>query len=396
MRALLHEIIEGILPELECLRHDLHQHPEIRFEERWTSDRIADFLDKHSILYDRGFAKGTGLVATLSGARGPCVALRTEMDALEIAEETALPYASSVPGRMHACGHDGHMAALCGAAAAMGLFRAEIPGEVRFLFQPGEEVAGGARYMIEDGALDGVDAIFGMHGWPSLPLGHVGVKAGVFMAGAQDFLIRVRGVGAHGAEPGAGVDPIVITGHIILALQSIVSREVDPLEGSVVTVGIVRAGHSTNIIPETAELRGTLRALKPSVMEKLGAGVKRIAEHVAAAHRGSAEVDLGQGPYPPLTNDPGMAAFVRDTACEQLGAEFVVDLDQPFMVSEDFAFYLEKTPGAFFYLGTNPGQSDSPPKLHSPRYDFPDEALGPAVRMLTGLALRFIEANRSA
>lgn len=394
MDELLRKTVAEILPEIVELRHELHQHPEIRFEEVWTAGRVARFLDQAAIPYQQGLAKGTGIVATIQGGAGNhangVVALRADMDALEIHEETGLPYASQVPNRMHACGHDGHTACLCGVAKVLARHKDRLPGVVKLLFQPAEEVAGGARFMIEDGALDGVDAIFAFHGWPSIPLGQVAIKSGCLMAGAQDFRIVVRGAGCHAADPAAGIDPIVPAAHIVTALQSIVSREIDPRETGVVTIAMIQAGHATNIIPETAELRGTLRSLEPKLQEKLAATLERIAVETARAYRATAEVELGQHPYPPLHNDPAMSGLVRETVIEALGNDKLIELDVPCMASEDFAFYLQRVPGAFFYLGLNPDPAHPYPPLHSARYDFPDAAIPTAVRLLSRLTLRFL------
>ncbi|HOJ33811.1 MAG TPA: amidohydrolase [Candidatus Hydrogenedentes bacterium] len=377
------------------LRHELHANPELRFQEKWTSNRIAAFLEEHSIPFDRGFAEGTGIVATLKGKSRKCVALRAELDALPIHEETGLPYASQHQGCMHACGHDGHMAALCGAAAVLGAVRESLPATVKFLFQPGEETAGGAELMIRDGALDGVDAIFALHGWPDLPLGKVGIKAGPFMAGAQDFSVRVLGKGAHGAMPHAGIDPIVIAAHIITGLQTIVSRRTSPLDAVVVTVAQIHAGTSTNVIPESLEFRGTMRAFQKNILENLRSSLDTLCKCTAEAHGGSASVTFGNPAYPPVINDPAMTEFLRETARIALGSESVIALDQPAMVSEDFAFYLQKVRGAFFYLGLNgeKGESAGCARLHSPYFDFPDAALEPAIRLFVGIAWRCFEKS---
>ncbi len=388
------DLLQRIMPEIIQLRHELHAHPEIRFKEEWTSNRIAAFLEEKMIPYDRGFANGTGIVATLRGKTDRTVALRADMDALPITEETGLPYASVFPGCMHACGHDGHMAALCGAAAILAVMRDQLKANVKFIFQPGEESAGGARLMIRDGALDDVEAIFGLHGWPDLPLGVVGLRSGALMAGAQDFFVEIEGKGSHGATPHAGIDPLVAAAHVVMALQTIVSRRINPLEAAVVTVGQLHAGSGTNIIPTVARLSGTIRAFQPETMEQLRSHIAEIVTSTARAHQCRAGVLFGDCPYPPLINTPTMTALVNNTVTELFGKDAIVELDKPVMMAEDFAFYLEKVPGNFFYLGLqkNGSPSDETPRLHSPRFDFPDDALEPATQLFVAIALRYIDS----
>jgi len=258
MSDTVHEAAASLAPECVSLRHELHMHPEIRFEEEWTSNRLAAFLEGAGIPFRRGYAKGTGIVADFGAAEGPLVALRTDIDALEIHEATGLPYASTIANRMHACGHDGHMAIACGAAKLLKQREADLPGRVRVLFQPGEEIAAGASYMVEEGAMDGVDAVFGLHGWPLLPLGHVGVKPGPMMASANDFRIRVTGRGCHAAMPHTGVDPIYAAASITTALQGFVTREIAPTEPAIVSIGEIKAGSTSNIIPDEAMLHGKI------------------------------------------------------------------------------------------------------------------------------------------
>lgn len=378
------------MPEVTALRHDFHQHPELRFHERWTSERIARFLDENRVPYRRGYAKGTGIVAALEGRKGKTVALRADMDGLEIMEATGLSYASLASGRMHACGHDGHMACLCGVAKALSLHRGALAGTVKFIFQPAEELAGGGRLMVEEGVLDDVDAVFALHGWPGLPVGSIGIRPGWMMAGADFFKIVVHGKGCHGADPASGVDPVVVAAHIITALQTIVSRERDPREPAVVTVARIEAGTESNIIPEQAMLVGTIRGFRPEVCDALRVGVARIAQQTAQAFRASAAVEFGQHPYPALYNDPTMTQLVRNIAARTLGDTHVAMLDMPSMMSEDFAFYLQKAPGVFIYLGLNANPPASYAPLHNPQFDFNDDALPTGMTLLTHLALQVL------
>ncbi len=393
MSSPLHTTVDGVLPEIVALRHELHQHPEIRFEERWTSDRIARFLDGIDVPYERGFARGTGIVATLRGSEGRTILLRADMDALEIQEETGLPYASQIPNRMHACGHDGHSACLCGVAKTLATHRNDLRGTVKFVFQPAEEEAAGGRLIVEEGVLDGVDAAFALHGWPSIPAGHVGLRSGWTMAGADIFKITVKGKACHGADPAAGIDPIVVAAHITTALQSVVSRELNPWDTGVVTVAKIHAGSATNIIPGSAVLEGTFRSLNAGVREVIEQGIRRIAMKTAEAHRAEAEVHVSETRYPPLYNDEATTAFVRETALSVLGADRVIDSPYPYMGAEDFSFYLQKAPGTFIWLGVNPIPGETYPSLHNPRYNFSDEAIRPAILLMSSIAIRYLSES---
>ncbi|MBP8130966.1 MAG: amidohydrolase [Candidatus Hydrogenedentes bacterium] len=391
MHSRLRSTIAEILPEITALRHELHGHPETRFEERWTSDRIARFLDEAGVAHTRGWAGGTGIVAEFGPAGGRSVALRADIDALEIQEETGLPYASTVAGRMHACGHDGHTAILCGAAKTLARHLDLLRGGVRLIFQPAEEIAGGGKYMVEEGALNGAAGAFALHAWPGIPAGKVGLRAGCAMASADFFRIEVAGKGGHGAAPASCVDPVVAAAHIVLALQSIVSRERAPWEAGVVTIGRIDGGSTSNIIPDRVLMEGTLRALDAAQRAAMSESLRRIAEHAAAALRARAEVFVSETGYPPLHNDAASCAFVRDTVTACLGPEAVLEVEHPFMTAEDFAYYLEKTPGAFLFLGNDPpGVTEAPP-LHSPRFRFNDSALATGIETMAELAIRFHE-----
>jgi amidohydrolase len=384
------ETIESCLPELIDLRHEFHEHPEIRFEEEWTSNRIAAFLDAEGIAYTRGHAKGTGIVATITGKPGRTVALRSDMDALEIEEETGVAYASKIPERMHACGHDGHMANLCGTAKVLNLHRDELEGTVKFIFQPAEEQAAGGRLIVEEGLLDDVDGVFGLHCWPSLPVGQVGVKSGAAMASADFFRITVTGVGCHAADPASGVDPVLVASHILTALQSIVARETNPWDPAVLSVASIHGGFASNVIPETATMEGTFRALSAQVRNRIFEAIHRIAENTAKAHRAEANVSFDGEPYPFLENDPEMSELVQETVRDVFGAERLHVPKFASMASEDFAFYLQKKPGAFLFLGNNPDPDTRYPGLHSPHFDFCDAALPVGIELMTSVAKRFL------
>ena len=390
MNESVRDAVRDVLPEVVELRRELHAHPEIRFEERWTSDRIARFLDEAGIAHTRGHAKGTGIVGVVEGAGDRTVALRADMDALEIQEKTGALYASRIKNRMHACGHDGHTACLCGAAKVLARHRALLKGRVKLIFQPAEENEGGGRYMVEEGVLDDVQAAFALHAWPTLPAGKAAIARHQVMAGADFFRIDIHGKGGHGANPGPTVDPIVVAAHIITALQTIVSRETDPWDAAVVTIGRVQAGSAPNIIPEHARLEGTFRALTRAERTRITAAIRRIAGTTAQAFRATAEMDLDEHGYPPLTNDPAMSAFAQETVRATFGAEALAEFTHPYMVAEDFAFYLDRVPGAFILLGNDAPEEADPPLLHTPRFNFNDEAIPMAVELLCTLALRFL------
>jgi len=382
--------IAGVIPEITALRHELHEHPEIRFEEQWTSDRVARFLDEAGIPHTRGHAKGTGIVARIEGATGKTVALRADMDALELEEKTGLPYASKTANRMHACGHDGHMACLCGAAKVLSQNRDALAGTVKLLFQPAEELGAGGLCMVHEGVLDGVDAVFALHAWPTIPVGCIGVKSGPMMAGADFFRIDIQGRGCHGARPADGIDPVMVAAHIVLALQTIVSREIEALDPAVVSVCSIHAGAASNIIPDSAHIEGTFRTLNPATRDAVACAIERIAQGTAQALRATAAVQFGDACYVPLHNAPSMTEFARKAIAAALGPDAVVELERPSMGAEDFAFYLQKTPGALVLLGIAASPDKPHPPLHSPHFDFNDAAIGTALSTLVGLSADFL------
>jgi len=390
MKETLREAADALVPEIRALRHELHRNPEIRFEEHWTSERIARFLSENGIPHTRGHAKGTGIVATIPGGGNRAVALRADMDALEIQEETGLDYASQVPERMHACGHDGHSSMLCGAAKLLWNRRSQLPGTVKCIFQPAEEIAAGGRFIVEEGLLDDVGAAFALHCWPGLPCGQVAIGTGPVMASADFFRIKVQGKGGHGANPGAAIDPIVVAAHILTALQSIVSRETDPWSAVVVSVARISAGFASNIIPDTAVMEGTFRALSPESREHTLEAIARIATNIAGAFRASACVESEGAGYPVLLNDAAMAQLARAAAAKAFGPHNVVPVSHPYMTAEDFAYYLRKVPGAFIFLGNDTPDVTEPPSLHSPRFVFNDDALAVGMETFAAVALEFL------
>jgi amidohydrolase len=386
-------IIEKHLPQIRELRRDLHANPEPGFEEFETSDKVAAILAELPGFSVRRNVAVTGIVATLDAEKpGPCVALRADMDCLPVAEQTGLPYASRRPGLMHACGHDGHTAALAGAALVLHEIRDELKGPVKLIFQPAEEGRFGARRMTEEGALEDprVEAIFGLHNepQPELEFGRIATRSGPFYGCGAVFEITVTGKGGHAAMPQQCIDPILIASHIVAALQQIVSRNTDPAETLVVSVTKFHGGTAHNVIPGTVELGGTVRALSPERLEFAQRRVKEIAAAFAAAFGGAAESKFRAG-YPVVVNNPGAVAYCTAVARDVAGAEKVSDSFPPTLVSEDFAFYLHRVPGAYFKLGTRPPEVPVMPGLHHPAFNFNDNALPLAISMHVELARRF-------
>ncbi len=385
--------LEGVADHAVELRHELHRHPELGYQETFTSSLICRELDALGIPYTRGWAGGTGIVALIPGATdGKCVALRADMDALPILEETGARYASTIPGVMHACGHDGHVAVLLGAAALLKEHARDLRGTVKLLFQPAEEGGLGAEKMCQDGALDKprVDAIFGLHGWPGLKVGMVGTRAGPLLASVDGFRILVSGRGGHAASPQDCIDPLVCAAACVTALQTIISREVDPNDAAVVTVSQIAGGSAFNVIPDKVEMNGTIRALSETRHRALIASIERICRGVADAHRCSVAFEY-YGTTPVTANTPALADFIAKTAAAALGEQAFVWAPRPAMWGEDFAFYLKRVPGCFFVLGVQPMEADTYPMLHNPRFDFTDAAVPVGIRMMVSAAMGFLK-----
>lgn len=373
-------------------RRRFHREPELSFQEHKTAKAIASELRRLGLAVRAGVG-GTGVVGVLRGAgQGPCLALRADMDALPIGEETGRPYRSKIPGRMHACGHDAHCAMLLGAAKILSGRKRAFSGTIKFIFQPGEETPpGGALGMIRDGAMENpkVDAVFGLHVDSSLPAGKVGIRMGPMMAASDNFRILIKGRGGHAARPHDCLDPVLAASQIVVALQSIVGRKVDPAKPAVVTVGKITGGTKHNIIPETVELEGTARSIDARTTRMMPFWIKQMAEGTARAAGLSATVDYERG-YPVLANDPRMAAFARNAAMKLFGRSAVVDIDEPLMGGEDFAYYLRKAPGAFLRLGTRSGLSTSYP-WHHPKFDIDEKAMAVGARLLAALTEGFLK-----
>jgi hippurate hydrolase len=375
--------IEGRYGEkISILRRDIHREPELGFDTEKTARKVLDALEGLPLEIETGVAQN-GLVATLAGeGEGPTVGLRADMDALPITEETGLAFASEVEGKMHACGHDAHTSMLVGAAHALSGMRERLNGTVKFIFQPAEEGGGGGRVMVEEGVAGGLDSIFALHLWPGLPFGTVATKAGPIMAAADAFEMEVRGTGGHGAMPHLSADAIVVAAHVVTALQTVVSREVDPVEPAVLTVGEIGAGTAFNIIPETARLGGTVRTLNEDLRKRMPERIEAVARGVAGGMRADAHLDYTFS-YPVTRNDADAANRALGVAGGLFGEEAVLELANPSMGAEDFAYFLEKVPGAFVWLGVGEDVSG----LHTPQFAFDEEILPRGSALLAALAL---------
>lgn len=388
-------IVEKHIPKVRELRRDLHANPERGYEEFETSDKVAAILGGLPGYTLRRKVAVTGIVATLDADKpGPCVALRADMDCLPITEETGVEYASRKPGLMHACGHDGHTSALVGAALVLHEIRDELKGPVKLIFQPAEEGRFGAQKMAEQGALENprVDGVFGFHNSPApeLEFGQIALRPGALMGGGVVFEIKITGRGCHAASPQYGVDPILIGSQIVSALQSITSRSTDPIDSLVVSVTQFNAGTTTNIIPETATLTGTIRSLSPALLESAPRQLEQIASGIAGSLGGKAETTISPG-YPVTYNDAGGAAYCTAVANELLGTRRVLPDFKPTLGSEDFSFFLQQRPGAYYFIGTRPPETPVLPGLHHPKFNFNDDILPLAITMHVEIARRFAD-----
>jgi amidohydrolase len=364
--------LKDLESEMRLWRRDIHAHPELGFEEQRTSDLVAAQLQSFGIEVHRGIGK-TGVVGVLkAGTSTRTLGLRADMDALPIQEANQFEHRSRHAGRMHACGHDGHTAMLLGAAKHLARTRS-FDGTVHFIFQPAEEGIGGAKAMIADGLFQRFpcDAIFGMHNRPGMALGKFAVRAGPMMAGGAFFDIDVTGVGSHGARPESGVDSVLVAAHIATALQSIVSRNVRPVETAVLSVTQIHSGDAYNVIPQTARLSGTVRAFSNEVMALIGSNLARIAEGVATGFGARARTDF-RPIFAPLINDPREAEFAAAVCAEIVGAENVRRDPPLIMASEDFSYMLNEVPGCYFNIGNGDGTGAC--EVHNPAYDFNDAA----------------------
>ena len=389
--------IDELVPDMVALRRDLHEHPELAFEEVRTSGIVAQRLRALGLEVQTNVAK-TGVVALLRGASKPgaqttkTIAIRADMDALPIHELNEIDYRSTIDGKMHACGHDGHTSIALAVADILSKRRAELPGNVKFIFQPAEETIGGAEPMVKEGAMEGVDGVIGLHLISDYPVGRVGVRPGPVFASADRFTLTIKGKGGHAAiRPEMSVDPIVISAYIITTLQTLISRETSPFSPAVITIGAVKAGTAFNIIPETAELQGTMRAYSKEHREKLIRRISEVASGVASAMGATCAVKVFDG-CPPCTNDAAMTEVVQNAAVESVGAD-KVDNGEEIMTtgSDDMAYFLNAVPGCYFIVGAKNTEKGANYPHHHPRFNVDEDAMPIGVEVLTRAALEFLK-----
>ena len=382
--------IRALQPQLVEWRRSLHQRPELGFKEQLTAQFIAQKLQEWGIEHKTGIAK-TGIVATIASNRpGPVLAIRADMDALPVQEENDVPYCSQHDGIMHACGHDGHIAIALGTAYYLSQHREDFTGIIKIIFQPAEEGPGGAKPMIEEGVLKNpdVDAIIGLHLWNNLPIGTVGVRTGALMAAVECFRCTILGKGGHGAMPHQTVDSVVVSAQIVNALQTIVARNVDPIESAVVTVGELHAGTAQNVIADTARMKGTVRYFNPKLEGYFGKRIEQVIAGVCQSQGASYELDYWHL-YPPVINNAKIAELVRSVASEVVETPAGIVPECQTMGGEDMAFFLQAVPGCYFFLGAaNPAKDLAYPH-HHPRFNFDETALGMGVEIFVRCVEKF-------
>ena len=368
----IHDSVQKRHEEMTGWRRELHSRPELAFQEKWTSDFVAEKLESFGLPIHRGLA-GTGVVATLKNGEGPSIGLRADMDALPLLEKNQFGHRSQNEGKMHACGHDGHTTMLLGAASVL----AESPsfrGTVHFIFQPAEEGGGGGNVMVKEGLFEKfpVDAVYGMHNWPGMEPGEIGVHNGPVLAANDAFDLEIQGKGGHAAMPDLCIDPILVASQVVSALQSVVSRGINPVDSAVVTVTQIHAGDAYNVIPDSVKLCGSIRTFKKEVREKVISSMESVVKGVASGLGASAELRIKQG-YPATINTAKEAQKAASAAARVVGdTKVILDAD-PSTGSEDFAYMLQARPGCYIWLGN--GNGDGGCMLHNPHYDFNDEIL---------------------
>ncbi len=395
-------LIESILADagsIARLRRDIHAHPELCFEERRTSDLIAQALTEWGIPVHRGLGR-TGVVGIISnGTSSRAVGLRADIDALPVTERNTFAHASRHPGKMHACGHDGHIAMLLAAARHLARHR-EFDGTVYLVFQPAEEGGGGAREMIRDGLFEKfpMEAIFGAHNWPGLGVGQFALKTGPCFASSNEFKVTIRGKGAHAAMPNNGIDPVIAACQMVQAFQSIITRNRRPIDAAVISVTMIHAGEATNVVPESCELQGTVRTFTLDVLDMIEQRMRLIAAHTASAFGATCEFEFERN-YPPTINHDAETQFVRQVMADLVGPENVLPFD-PTMGAEDFSFFLQERPGCYFLIGNGDGthreggHGMGPCMLHNPSYDFNDELIPLGATLWVRLAERWLATPR--
>lgn len=384
---LIPEGMHAIQQQMIAIRHEIHSHPELGFEEMRTADLVANCLRGWGYSVHRGLGR-TGVVGTLANGEGRSIGLRADMDALPIQEESGLPYASRTKGKMHACGHDGHTAILLAAAKYLSENRS-FDGTVHLIFQPAEEGLGGAKEMLDQGLFElfPCDAIFALHNMPGLPAGKLGFLPGPFLSSSDTATIVIRGRGGHGAIPHEAIDPVVVCSSLVMAIQSIVSRNVNPLDSAIVTVGEIRAGEAPNVIPDSAQMRLSIRAFDPVTRDLLQHRITALAEAHAAGFGARAEVCYERR-YPVLVNHEAETEFAREVALEWLGEDGLIQNMRPVTASEDFSYLLEARPGCYLIVGN--GDHEGSCMVHHPKYDFNDASLPVAATYWVKLVERFL------
>ncbi|MDI3548876.1 MAG: hypothetical protein PWR10_2528 [Halanaerobiales bacterium] len=389
--AEIRRLIEEIEPRLVEIRQDLHHHPELGFEETRTAALVADKLKELGFEVKTGVAK-TGVVGLLKGrGEGPVVALRADMDALPIEEKNDLPYASGEKGKMHACGHDAHVAILLGVAMVLSRLKDKIPGQVKLIFQPAEEGPGGARPMIKEGVLDNpaVDAILGLHVWLDIPAGKIGVKTGPTFASIDEFDLVVKGSSSHGASPHQGIDAVLVAAQMVNALQSTISRSIDPTEPGVVTIGKIEGGYRRNIIADQVRLEGTVRCVRPEIRKQLEKKIRQIIQGISNAYGSDYELDYRHD-YPPLINNQEVTGLVSQISEKVVGPENVIGVEKPTLGGEDFAYFLEKVPGCFFLLGGRNEEKGITAPHHNPYFNLDESVMPIGVEVLVRATLELL------
>jgi amidohydrolase len=387
----INRVVDTYAPWIVEVRRYLHQYPEVSHQEVKTAQYIREQLENMG-LATRSYT-GKDIVAYIEGAEpGRTVALRADIDALPVQEETGLPFASQNPGVMHACGHDGHTAILLGVARALTEAKLSFAGRIKLIFQHAEEVVpGGASELVNAGALEDVDAIFGLHLWQNVDSGLLETCPGPIMAGSDSFTIHIQGKGGHGSMPHLTVDPIVIASHLVTQLQTVVSRSMNPLYPSVVSVGQIHAGDTYNIIPDTARLQGTVRYFHPEVQSEIPALIERLANGVCASFGAAAAFEYVKGD-PSVINDPQMNAIVEQVGRTVMGEEKVKPA-VPSMAGEDFSYYLQRVPGAYFFLGIR--NEEAAYSHHHPRFTIDENMIPVGSKLLAGIALAYLEQQSS-
>lgn len=394
MNSRIKEIAKLLQPKLVEIRRQLHRHPELGYEEFETAHYIANQLEVAGIDFVQGVG-GTGILATItSGQPGPTVLLRADMDALAMTELSSCGYKSQLDGKMHACGHDGHMTWLLGAAMILKELEPHIKGTVKCIFQPAEEGLGGAIKVIEDGIMENpkVDAVFGAHVWPGLPAGDIGVKYDGIMAAPTFFSVKIKGIGGHGAEPHNTVDPISIGVQVYTALQTIVSRLSNPTEPVVLSVTKFHSGTAHNVIPDEADLSGTVRTISDEMNSHVEAKLRSLVNGIVEANGASCEIEYNTY-YPAVVNTGDMVDLLKESAGEIVGDNHVHTLNQPSMAGEDFSFYLKQVPGVFFFVGTKNESKGIIHPLHSPYFDIDESILSTASAVMVKTTLNYLKTH---